>query len=102
MSNGACISAEPSPFVIPAKAAIHCLSAYHEAVFHASAMFPQAAMTVEGQTRNCAGRLFCPHCGSSVLSRTSALAVAMTRFAAHPDGAAAQVPAPTQCDHPTY
>ncbi len=28
-------------------------------------------MTVEGETRDYAGRYFCPHCGSSVFSRSA-------------------------------
>jgi hypothetical protein len=43
---------------------------YHGALFHASAIFPQDAVTVDGETRDYAGRFFCPHCGSSVFSRS--------------------------------
>lgn len=48
----------------------HCLDCrkYHGALFHASAIFPQDAVTVEGQTHSYAGRYFCPNCGSSVFS----------------------------------
>lgn len=50
----------------------HCLDCrkHHGALFHASAIFPQTAVTVEGETRAWAGRHFCPQCGSSVFSRT--------------------------------
>lgn len=50
----------------------HCLDCrkHHGALFHASAIFPQQAVTIEGETRDYAGRHFCPHCGSSVFSRS--------------------------------
>jgi hypothetical protein len=50
----------------------HCLDCrkHHGALFHASAVFPQDAVTVEGETRNYVGRSFCPRCGSSVFART--------------------------------
>lgn len=50
----------------------HCLDCrkHHGALFHASAIFAQAAVTIEGQTREYAGRFFCPRCGSSVFSRS--------------------------------
>ncbi len=50
----------------------HCLDCrkHHGALFHASAVFPEDAVTVEGETRAYAGRHFCPRCGSSVFSRT--------------------------------
>lgn len=50
----------------------HCLDCrkFHGALFHASAIFPQEAVTIEGETRDYAGRHFCPHCGSSVFSRS--------------------------------
>ena len=38
---------------------------------HASAIFPQDAVTIEGETRDYAGRYFCPRCGSSVFGRTA-------------------------------
>jgi len=51
----------------------HCLDCrkHHGAVFHASAIFPQEAVTIEGETRSYAGRHFCPHCGSSVFGRSA-------------------------------
>ena len=50
----------------------HCLDCrkHHGALFSASAVFPEGAVTVEGETRNYAGRHFCPRCGSSVFART--------------------------------
>jgi len=50
----------------------HCLDCrkHHGALFHASAIFPQEAVTVEGETRAYAGRHFCPRCGSSVFGRS--------------------------------
>ena len=51
----------------------HCLDCrkHHGALFHASAIFPEDAVTVEGETRDYTGRFFCPHCGSSVYSRSA-------------------------------
>ena len=50
----------------------HCLDCrkFHGALFHASAVFAQDAVTVEGETREYARRHFCPRCGSSVFSRS--------------------------------
>lgn len=50
----------------------HCLDCrkHHGALFHASAIFPAHAVTVEGLTHAYAGRHFCPRCGSSVFART--------------------------------
>ncbi|AKI00002.1 hypothetical protein IMCC20628_01285 [Hoeflea sp. IMCC20628] len=46
----------------------HCLDCrkHHGALFHASAVFPQDAVTIEGETRDYTGRHFCPNCGSTV------------------------------------
>lgn len=46
----------------------HCLDCrkHHGTLFHASAVFPENAVTIEGETRDYAGRFFCPRCGSSV------------------------------------
>ncbi|MEZ5564037.1 MAG: GFA family protein [Gammaproteobacteria bacterium] len=51
----------------------HCLDCrkHHGALFHASAVFPQDAVAIEGETGSYAGRYFCPRCGSSVFSRTA-------------------------------
>ncbi|HMJ37749.1 MAG TPA: GFA family protein, partial [Baekduia sp.] len=38
---------------------------------HASAVFPQDAVTIDGETRDYVGRCFCPRCGSSVFARSA-------------------------------
>jgi hypothetical protein len=50
----------------------HCLDCrkHHGALFHASAIFPQEAVAVEGETNVYAGRHFCPHCGSTVFGHS--------------------------------
>ena len=50
----------------------HCLDCrkHHGALFHASAVFPQDAVTIDGETAEYMGRFFCPRCGSSVFSRS--------------------------------
>lgn len=50
----------------------HCLDCrkHHGALFHASAIFAQDAVTVTGQARDYQGRFFCPECGSPVFSRS--------------------------------
>lgn len=50
----------------------HCLDCrkHHGALFHASAIFPAAAVTVTGETRSFRGRHFCPACGSPVFGRS--------------------------------
>jgi hypothetical protein len=49
----------------------HCLDCrkHHGALFYAAAIFPEAAVTVSGETRDYQGRHFCPDCGSSVFAR---------------------------------
>ena len=49
----------------------HCLDCrkHHGALFFAAAIFPEAAVTVSGETRDYQGRHFCPDCGSSVFAR---------------------------------
>lgn len=51
----------------------HCLDCrkHHGALFHASAVFPEDAVKIEGETHDYQGRFFCPHCGSSVFARTA-------------------------------
>ena len=51
----------------------HCLDCrkHHGALFHASAIFPERAVTVSGETRDYAGRFFCPGCGSPAFSRSA-------------------------------
>jgi hypothetical protein len=50
----------------------HCLDCrkHHGALFHASAIFPRDAVIITGETRDYAGRYFCPRCGSAVFGRT--------------------------------
>ncbi|NYH12541.1 GFA family protein [Pseudomonas moraviensis] len=50
----------------------HCLDCrkHHGALFAASAIFPEHAVTISGETRDYAGRHFCPRCGSSVFGRS--------------------------------
>jgi hypothetical protein len=50
----------------------HCLDCrkHSGALFHASAIFPETAVKIEGETRDFAGRHFCPRCGSSVFGRS--------------------------------
>ncbi|SFO27612.1 Uncharacterized conserved protein [Pseudomonas sp. NFACC24-1] len=50
----------------------HCLDCrkHHGALFYAAAVFPQDAVTIEGETRDYAGRFFCPRCGSSLFARS--------------------------------
>lgn len=50
----------------------HCLDCrkHHGALFHASAIFPENAVIIEGETKSHAGRFFCPNCGSSVFSKS--------------------------------
>lgn len=51
----------------------HCLDCrkFHGALFHASAIFPEDAVTIEGEPSNYGGRFFCARCGSSVFSRSA-------------------------------
>jgi hypothetical protein len=51
----------------------HCLDCrkHHGALFHASAIFPENAVTVSGKTGTYQGREFCPRCGSPVLARSA-------------------------------
>ncbi|WP_269582888.1 GFA family protein [Roseibium sp. Sym1] len=50
----------------------HCMDCrkHHGALFHASAIYPEDAVTVEGETGSYQRRSFCPRCGSSVFSQT--------------------------------
>lgn len=50
----------------------HCLDCrkHHGALFGASAIFPEDAVTISGETRAYAGRNFCPRCGSPVFARS--------------------------------
>jgi hypothetical protein len=51
----------------------HCLDCrkLHGALFSASAVFPEAAVTIAGETRDYRGRSFCTRCGSSVFARSA-------------------------------
>lgn len=50
----------------------HCMDCrkHHGALFHASAIFPESAVSIEGETHHYEGRHFCPACGSSVYSQS--------------------------------
>jgi hypothetical protein len=50
----------------------HCLDCrkHHGAVFHASAIFPEQAVTITGEAHAYGGRHFCPRCGSSVFAKS--------------------------------
>ncbi|MEP1207315.1 MAG: GFA family protein [Rhizobiaceae bacterium] len=50
----------------------HCLNCrkHHGALFYAAAIFPQDAVTIEGETHEFEGRHFCPRCGGSVFARS--------------------------------
>ena len=50
----------------------HCMDCrkHHGALFHASAIFAQEAVSVTGKTCSYAGRHFCPRCGSPVFGRS--------------------------------
>lgn len=51
----------------------HCLDCrkHHGALFHASAIFPETAVSIAGETTEYKGRHFCPACGSSVYGRSN-------------------------------
>jgi hypothetical protein len=51
----------------------HCSDCrkHHGALFHASAIFPQEAVKISGETRDYEGRFFCPRCGSPVFGRSA-------------------------------
>lgn len=48
----------------------HCMDCRkaHGALFHASAIFPETAVTITGEMRHYRDRSFCPTCGSQVLA----------------------------------
>ena len=50
----------------------HCLDCrkHHGALFYAAAVFPENAVTIDGDVSDFRGRHFCPRCGSSVFART--------------------------------
>ena len=49
----------------------HCMDCrkHHGAPFHASAIFPQAAVVITGEARTFRDRSFCPTCGSPVFAQ---------------------------------
>lgn len=51
----------------------HCLDCrkHSGSLFHAFAVFPEAAVEIDGEVREHAGRCFCPDCGSSLFGRTA-------------------------------
>jgi hypothetical protein len=51
----------------------HCLDCrkHHGALFHAFAIFPRDAVSIEGETREYGARSFCPRGGSSVFATTA-------------------------------
>ena len=51
----------------------HCLDCrkHTGSLFHASAIFPEDAVTITGETREFKRRSFCPRCGSSVFGRSA-------------------------------
>ena len=63
------IEASGTPFRV---GVCHCLDCrkHHGALFYAAAVFRKGAVKVEGETRDYAGRHFCPRCGSSVFARS--------------------------------
>lgn len=63
------IEAEGEPYRV---GVCHCLDCrkHHGALFHASAIYPEAQVCVTGETRDYRGRHFCVGCGSSVFSRS--------------------------------
>ena len=50
----------------------HCLDCrkHSGALFGVFAIFPAEAVMIDGETRDYAGRHFCPRCGSSVFARS--------------------------------
>ena len=73
--NGGCICgavrvvAEGAPYRV---GLCHCLdcSKHHGALFHASAVFPESAVRIQGETGSYQDRHLCPTCGSPVFSRS--------------------------------
>ncbi|WP_322843853.1 GFA family protein [Pseudomonas sp. B33.4] len=51
----------------------HCLDCRkrHGALFGTSAIFPEDALEVTGETRDYNGRFFCPRCGSPVFTHSA-------------------------------
>ncbi len=51
----------------------HCLDCrnHHGALFHASAAFPQDAVTIDGEIGDYVGRFFWPRSGSTMFARSA-------------------------------
>ncbi|MAB97044.1 MAG: aldehyde-activating protein [Pseudomonadaceae bacterium] len=51
----------------------HCIDCrkHHGALFNACAIFAETAVSIKGETRDYAGRCFCPNCGSPVFARSA-------------------------------
>ncbi len=51
----------------------HCMDCrkHHGGLFHASAIFPQDSVRIEGETGSYNGRFFCQNCGSSVFGKSN-------------------------------
>ena len=64
------ITASGAPYRVGLCHCLHCRK-HHGALFYAAAIFPQDAVTVEGETRDYRGRHFCPRCGSSVFAHVA-------------------------------
>lgn len=63
------IAASGSPYRVGLCHCIDCRK-HHGALFHASAIYPGDAVVITGETRDYAGRFFCPRCGSPVFGRS--------------------------------
>ena len=63
------IAASGKPYRV---AVCHCLDCrkHHGALFYAAAIFPEGAVTIQGETHQHANRHFCPRCGSPVFARS--------------------------------
>ena len=50
----------------------HCMDCrkQHGTLFQASAIFPEQAVRIEGETKAYEGRHFCPRCGSQLFARS--------------------------------
>ncbi len=50
----------------------HCMDCrkHHGVLFHASAIFPEDAVRIEGETGSYNGRFFCQNCGSPVFGKS--------------------------------
>jgi len=50
----------------------HCMDCrkHHGALFHASAIYPEDAVSIEGEVHQYGTRYFCPRCGSSTFSKS--------------------------------